>query len=341
MWPPGSNGWPRHDRSLRVSERGHTVTLEPLLWGVVYLQRVMKVGVCVPAQTRISCPELRELSAPPILRDLSPGYRLARWDTPSALAPPCRDRLHRTLCELAERTFSADHSSYWRARMEAGFFDQITTLALILGPDGSPVGWGGHHRRRFAGRRALYLDATGILPTHRRFGLSAALMIHFLTREVFTHPLLPTYVVMRTRHPAVYNGWREGFGSGRVFPDELRKTPALVRRIAGEVAEWLGDGPGLDPQTLVVSDAYRMFDGDVYGVPLSSGRPHIDAYFENNVGAKDAVLVVARLSAPVLAAAVAARAARERVRHRPWLGGRPPRAGRSARVALGSSELFQ
>lgn len=285
----------------------------------------MKVGVRVPTQTRIPCPDLRDLSVSPTLYDLSPGYRLARWHTPSALAPPCRDRLRRLLCELAERTFHADHSSYWRGRVEAGFFDRITDLALILGPEGAPVGWGGHHRRRFAGRRVLHLDTLGVLPAHRRFGLSSALVSHFLTREVFTHPLFPTYVVMCTRNPAVHNGWWEGFGPGRVFPDRDRTTPASVRRVAGQVAQWLGDGPGMDPHTLVVRDAYRMFDGDVYGVPLSSGRAHIDAYFEDNLGAKDAVLVVVRLSAPALAAALCARAARERVRRRPWLGGRPAR----------------
>src|SRR5699024_6416063 len=133
----------------------------------------------------------------------------------------------------AERSFNADHSSYWQARVEAGFFDRITTLALILGPDGSPVGWGGHHRRRFAGRRVLYLDSTGVLPAHRRFGLSTALMMHFLSREVFPRPLLPTHLLMCTRHPGVYNGWRQGFGPGRVFPHPSRPTPASIRRIAG------------------------------------------------------------------------------------------------------------
>lgn len=296
--------------------------------------------MCVPAQTQISPPELRDLSAPPTFRELIPGYRLARWDTPSALEPSCRDRLHRVLCGLAERSFNADHSSYWQARVEAGFFDRITTLALILGPDGSPVGWGGHHRRRFAGRRVLYLDSTGVLPAHRRFGLSTALMMHFLSREVFPRPLLPTYLLMCTRHPGVYNGWRQGFGPGRVFPHPSRPTPASIRRIAGEAAEWLGEGPGLDPGTLVVSDAYRMFDGDVYGVPLSSGRPHIDAYFDNNVGAKDAMLVVVRLNAPVLAAAVSAHAARERVRHRPWLGGRPVRSSSGQHIGTGVTGFF-
>ena len=77
-----------------------------------------------------------------------------------------------------------------------------------------------------------------------------------------------------------------------------------------------------------------------YGVPLSSGRPHIDAYFDNNVGAKDAVLVVVRLNALVLAAAVSARAARERVRHRPWLGGRPVRSSSGQHIGTGVTGFF-
>ncbi|OKI23023.1 hypothetical protein A6A08_18495 [Nocardiopsis sp. TSRI0078] len=286
---------------------------------------------------QIKSPELRGLSAPPIVRDLCPGYRVARWDSPAALAPPCRERLHHTLRELAARAFGADHSGYWRTRVEAGFFDQIATLALILGPDGSPVGWGGYHRRRFASRRALYLDAAGVVPAHRRFGLSAALMTHFLAREVLLHPLRRTYVVLRTRHPAVYAGWRKGLGAARVFPNELRPLPALVRRIAGEAAEWLGDGPRLETDTLLVRDAYRMFDGEVYGTRPRSGHTPLDDYFAHRVGPKDAVLVVARTSAPVLARATAARVLRAQVRNMPAVGGRPVRGAEPADPVAGTA----
>ncbi|WP_159944449.1 MULTISPECIES: GNAT family N-acetyltransferase [unclassified Nocardiopsis] len=269
--------------------------------------------------------ELRGLSAPPTVRDLCTGYRVARWDCPGALSPSCRERLHRTLRELAARAFGADHSDYWRTRVDTGFFDQITTLALILGPDGAPVGWGGYHRRRFAARRALYLDAAGVVPAHRRFGLSAALTTHFLAREVFLHPLRRTYVVMRTRHPAVYAAWRKGLGHGHVFPNERRPLPARVRRIAQEAAAWLGDGPGLDPDTLLVRDAYRVFDGEIYGTRPRSGHTPLDEYFAQRVGPKDAVLVVARMSAPALARIRAARALRARAQGLPAAGGRPVR----------------
>ncbi|WP_150239949.1 GNAT family N-acetyltransferase [Nocardiopsis quinghaiensis] len=274
---------------------------------------------------QIKSPELRGLSTPPTVRDLCPGYRVARWDSPAALSPPCRERLHHTLRDLAARAFGADHSGYWRTRVEAGFFDQIATLALILGPDGSPVGWGGYHRRRFASRRALYLDAAGVVPAHRRFGLSAALMTHFLAREILLHPLRRTYVVLRTRHPAVYAGWRKGLGAARVFPNEFRPLPARVRRIAGEAAEWLGDGPRLETDTLLVRDAYRMFDGEIYGTRPRSGHTPLDDYFSHQVGPKDAVLVVARTSAPVLARVTAARVLRARAQTMPVVGGRPVR----------------
>nr|WP_040684264.1 GNAT family N-acetyltransferase [Nocardiopsis halotolerans] len=254
-----------------------------------------------------SVPELRGLSAQPTVRDLCPGYRVARWDCPASLAPPCRERLHRTLRALAARAFGADHSAYWRSRVEAGFFDQIATLALILGPDGSPVGWGGYHP-------ALYLDAAGVDPDHRRSGLSAALMTHFLAREVLAHPLRRTYVVLRTRHPAVYAAWRQDLGDSRVFPNELRPLPARVRRVAGEAAEWLGDGPHLDPDTLLVRDAYRVFDGRIYGTRPRSGYIALDDYFAHEVGPRDALLMVVRMSAPALALATAGRLLRARRR---------------------------
>lgn len=271
----------------------------------------------MPAQIRPPCPQLRGLSVEPTVRELSPGYRLARWEQPWALGPQCRERLQTLLRSLAARAFEADHSDYWDGRVEGGFFDRISTLALILGPDGAPVGWGGYHRHRFAGRRALYLDAAGVVPEHRRFGLSAALTLHFLVREVWRHPWAGTYVLLRTRHPAVYAGWRKGLGAGRVFPNEFRPVPAQVRRVAKEAAHWLGDGPNLEPDDLLVRDAYRVFEGQVYGCEPVCGDEHIDAYFADRVGGKDAVMVVARVNAPLLAGAIASRCLRGCVRGGP------------------------
>ncbi|MCK9868903.1 GNAT family N-acetyltransferase [Nocardiopsis dassonvillei] len=275
-------------------------------------------------------PELRDLSAPPTVRDLCPGYRLARWDAPATLSPPCRERLHRVLRDLAARAFGADHSSYWRARIDAGFFDQVSSLALILGPDGSPVGWGGYHRRRFASRRAVYLDAAGVVPAHRRSGLSAALMIRFMAREVLAHPFRSTYVVLRTRHPAVYAAWRQSLGDARVFPNELRPLPARVRRVAGEAAEWLGDGPNLDPDTLLIRDAYRVFDGRIYGTRPRSGHLALDDYFAHEVGPRDALLMVVRMSVPALARIIAGRLLYARRRPRE-VGDLPAGAGEPER----------
>ncbi|MFY7068264.1 GNAT family N-acetyltransferase [Nocardiopsis changdeensis] len=267
------------------------------------------------------------LDPPPTVRDLCPGYRIARWDSPASLSADRRERLHMILRGLAARAFGADHSAYWHARIEGGFFDRVTSLALILDHGGVPVGWGGYHRLRLDGRPALYLDATGVVPAHRRTGLTSALMTHFLTREIRTRPLRGMDVVMRTRHPAVYAGWLHGLGPHRVFPNTRRALPARVRRVAAEAADWLGDGPGLDPDTLVVRDAYRVFEGDVYGVRPRSGHSDIDDLFARTVGPKDALMVVAHLDAAALARCALARAARSRVRRMPALGGRPRRGG--------------
>ena len=258
---------------------------------------------------------LRPTPAPaslPTIRTLCPGYRIARWDRPADLPDHRRRLLHTVLRNLAERTFDADHSAYWHARVEDGFFDRITCLALLLDRDGTPVGWGGYHRLHLAGRPALYLDATGVVPAHRRTGLTSALMTHFLIREIRTRPLRGLDVVMRTRHPAVYTGWLHNLGPARVFPNTHRPLPARVRRVAAETADWLGDGPGLDPDTLVVHDAYRVFEGDVYGIPPRSGHDDIDDLFARTVGPKDALMVVAHLNAAALARCALIRAARAR-----------------------------
>ncbi|WP_017602748.1 GNAT family N-acetyltransferase [Nocardiopsis alkaliphila] len=254
----------------------------------------------MPDQSRLLSPELRELNAPPTVRPLANGYRIARWDRPSSLTEPCRAHMQVILRDLAARSFGADHSDYWRTRIGSGFFEHVSCLALILDQDGIPVGWGGYHRRRFASRRALYLDAAGVLPAHRRFGLSRALMTYFLTREVLARPWSNTYVLLRTRHPAVYAGWRKGLGPSRVFPRRGRPVPTTIARIATDAARWLGDGPHLDPRTLLVRDAYRMFEGRVYGADPCSGDSELDGYFTRRVGSKDAVLMVMRMSAPFL-----------------------------------------
>lgn len=255
----------------------------------------------MPEQTRTLSPDLCDLGVPPTVRPLVNGYHVARWDNPSALTDTGRQRMLALLRDLAARSFGADHSDYWHTRIDSGFFDQISCLALILDPAGVPVGWGGYHRRRFASRRALYLDAAGVIPAHRRFGLSSALMTHFLTLEILTRPWGNTYVVLRTRHPAVYSGWRKGLGRARVHPRRDRAVPATITRIATDAAHWLGDGPRLDPRTLLIRDAYRMFEGRVYGVTPRSGHPDLDTYFAEQVGPKDAVLMVVRMSALPLA----------------------------------------
>ncbi|MET9711142.1 GNAT family N-acetyltransferase [Nocardiopsis alba] len=266
----------------------------------------------MPEKTRIPYLKPDELSVPPIMRPIRDGYRIARWNSPAALEPSCRDRLQATLLGLAARAFGADHSDYWRARVASGFFDQISCLALILDPQGVPVGWGGYHRRRFASRRALYLDAAGVVPAHRRFGLSSALTTHFLTREILTHPWSGTYVVLRTRNPAVYSGWRKGVGAAHVFPRRDQHVPPDIARVSWDAAKWLGDGPGLDPDTLLIHNAYRMFEGRIYGVAPRSGDPELDAYFAREVGPKDAVMVVARMNALTLARTLFHRSPRPR-----------------------------
>ncbi|MDE3722061.1 GNAT family N-acetyltransferase [Nocardiopsis sp. N85] len=276
----------------------------------------------------------------PTVRDLCPGYRIARWDSPADLSADRRDRLHLILRGLAARAFGADHSSYWRTRIDGGFFDRVSTLALVLDEDDVPVGWGGYHRLHLAGRPVVYLDATGVVPAHRRTGLTSALMTHFLTREIRHRPLRGVDVVLRTRHPAVYAGWLHNLGPQRVFPNTRRPLPARVRRIAAEAADWLGDGPGLDPDTLVVRDAYRMFEGDVYGVRPRSGHGDIDDLFAHRIGPKDALMVVAHLNAAALARCALARAARSRVRRLPALGGRPRRGERIAAPAPGEAAVL-
>ncbi len=209
---------------------------------------------------RLTAADLRGFSAPPKVRNLHNGYRSASWTAPAKLAAGCRERIFDVVADVATRTFETDHSNYWKARKEQNFFDQVSNFTLTLAPDDEVVGWAGYQRKRFFGKRVVYLDAAGLLPAHRRSKLSAWVQARFLITEVLLrNPFGHTYVVLRTQNPGIHAGFTKTFGPDRVFPQPDRPVPEQVRRLGVATMRWLGHRPEqIDAEHIGPTDCFAL-----------------------------------------------------------------------------------
>lgn len=262
---------------------------------------------------RLSAADLRGFSARPKVRTLHNGYRSASWTAPAKLADDCRDRIFDMVADVATRTFETDHSGYWKARKEQNFFDHVSNFTLTLAPDDEVVGWAGYQRKRFFEKRAVYLDAAGLLPEHRRSKLSARVQARFLISEVlFRNPFGHTYVILRTQNPGIHAGFTKTFGADRVFPQPDRPVPEEVQRIAVEAMRWLGHRPEkIDARRLVVKDALDGVLSQLYGQAPRSGDPELDGFFAEHITSTDCFVLITKASAGPLLAFMAREAGRQ------------------------------
>ncbi|MBC3982271.1 GNAT family N-acetyltransferase [Streptomyces sp. AC563] len=276
---------------------------------------------------RLTAADLRGFSAPPKVRNLHNGYRSASWTAPAKLADGCRERIFDVVADVATRTFETDHSNYWKARKEQNFFDQVSNFTLTLAPDDEVVGWAGYQRKRFFGKRVVYLDAAGLLPAHRRSKLSARVQARFLITEVLLrNPFGHTYVVLRTQNPGIHAGFTKTFGPDRVFPQPDRPVPEQVQRLGVATMRWLGHRPEqIDAEKLVVREALGGLLSQLYGQAPRSGDPELDGFFAERIGTTDCFALITKASAGPLLAFMAREASRQAA----------TRLGRHLGVALG------
>ncbi|WP_208883559.1 GNAT family N-acetyltransferase [Streptomyces armeniacus] len=251
--------------------------------------------------------DLDRFSCPPRVWRFRSGFRVALWSAPHRLDAESRRRIQEFIVSASSAVFKdADHSAYWEAKKD--YFDKLSAFALIIAPDGELAGWGGYHSKRFARRRVLYLDAAGVLPRYQRYKLSSKLVSLFYVLERVRHAGRGAYLVLRTQNPAVHAGTTKILGPEKVFPQRAEPVPEAVRQIARETCDWLGQEHLLDPDTLIVRDAYKDVLTEVYGEQPTSGNRQADAYFGQSLGPHDAVVVVIKTGL----AAVAAFAVREK-----------------------------
>lgn len=238
------------------------------------------------------------------------GFTVALWTSPARLSAQDRQLIQDFLVTASQTVFeNADHSSYWRAKQ--GVFDKLAGFALLVAPDGEVVGWGGYHRKRFANRDVLYLDAAGVMPEYQRYKLSSRLVTLFYFLERVRRPVRSIYVVLRTQNPAIHAGATKLMGPDRVFPQRDIPVAGEIRRIARETCRWLGQEERLDPNTLIVRDAYREVLAQVYGRTPTSGTATADAYFGQELGSHDAVVMIIKSDLSKVAAFAAGESLRK------------------------------
>src|SRR5437764_5492043 len=108
--------------------------------------------------------DIAALSPASRVRRLREGFRIASWDHPARLSESSQDALYTRLIKVSTRAFGADMTPYWRDRRAGGYFQQLSRFVLLMTDDNVVVGWTGFHRKRFGGRRCLFLDSTGVVP---------------------------------------------------------------------------------------------------------------------------------------------------------------------------------
>src|SRR5215470_8475359 len=106
---------------------------------------------------------LGTISPAPLVRRLPSGFSYATWMEPAALDVASRDRLYESAAWLATQAFGADQTPFWEAQKQKDYFGTASRFFLMFDDEQRLMGWGGYHRRRFAGEHCLYIDSSGVL----------------------------------------------------------------------------------------------------------------------------------------------------------------------------------
>ncbi len=235
-------------------------------------------------------------------------------EDPGSLAAERRAALIEGLVRASALAFGSETAPIWHERLAHGWFEGLSRLYLILGPDDRLIGWTAYRAALLRRRRCLYMDSTGVVPEFQRHGLIPAVQMGAARRELIRSPLRPLFLFYRTRNPVVYRGLTRTLGSGNVSPP-LEGLPQVDMQRLGEAAHtWIDDQFDFDPEQLVVRGVYAR-GAPLYGEDQEprSGDAAVDRLFERSLGEEDAFLIIARVSMPRLALDPLARMARRLV----------------------------
>jgi len=193
------------------------------------------------------------------------------------------------MAEVARAAFGKDHPGLVEAARA-----RVDGVAVVRAGDGRPLAFTSYRRGAFGGARCVYFDATATVPAAQRAGLVPRAQGRVLLPDLARRPWRTVHHVIRTRSPVALRASQRAFGPDGTHPRlDGSPPPSAVRRIAEDVAAWLGQADALDADLLRIRGAYAGLGG-LYGEERAPATADgaADALVGARLGPDDALLVI-------------------------------------------------
>lgn len=246
-----------------------------------------------PDSTTPRCPQ--ELASGAKKFTVRPGFTGLHWsNVATQLAPAGRELLRSEFVPVAVETFTGTTPEFWKDWLSDAKLDDLQGLVVVLDANGTPAAWVASNQRSFGGRDCFYANSAGVHPNYQGSGLSSAIWRELLRSAIIRSAPRRLYAVMRTSNPIVYGAWSAGAGGlNKAYPSPIStEIPDRVRRIAKDAAASLGQLDRLDPDTLIIENAYEHTENGLWTERPTSDQDSVDGWMHANLGPKDAIMLV-------------------------------------------------
>ncbi|TDD34973.1 hypothetical protein E1287_15230 [Actinomadura sp. KC06] len=205
-------------------------------------------------------------------------------------------RVYEALIPVTSQSFGADMTPYWAQRSREGYLERLAEFVFVCDDMGTLVGWTGYHVLRFDEHIIVYLDSTGMVPSHQSRGTMRALLRDRIANGALPRCAgdSPVFLAARTESPIFFRLMRGIVNDAVMFPNPGIPTPAEVQLCGINLGTWLGQLDLLEPSTLMLRNAYDTLD-ELYGELPTTGDPDLDEMFRGALGPLDAFLLVSRI----------------------------------------------
>lgn len=224
-----------------------------------------------------------------------PGFTGLHWtNVAKQLSPGGRELLRRDFVPVAVETFTGTAPEFWNDWLSDAKLDDLQGLVIVLDASGTPAAWVASNQREFGGRSCFYANSAGVHPNYQGSGLSSAIWRELLRSAIVESAPRRLYAVMRTANPIVYGAWSAGAGGlDKAYPSPIStEIPDRVQRIAKDAAAYLGQLDRLDPNTLIIENAYDHTENGLWTERPTSDQDSVDSWMQATLGPKDAIMLV-------------------------------------------------
>tara|TARA_B100002049_G_scaffold234895_1_gene218188 strand:+ start:13286 stop:14179 length:894 start_codon:yes stop_codon:yes gene_type:complete len=218
------------------------------------------------------------------------------WDNvPEQMTPAARVWLRNCLVPLAQRVFDRTSQRFWLEWLSDTSLNKLKRFVLVFDNAGQPIGWAAAGAFEVGGRRCFYGSSAGVDPVWQGAGITSAAARHLFLPALGAAAPRPLYAVVRTGNPLVYSAWQAGHvGRQPLYPNpDGRRIPQPIVDIATEAANRYAQGARLDPATLIMRDCYSREAAGLWSKRPACDNDAVGRWFNDNLNARDAVMLVA------------------------------------------------